>query len=241
MITKVELPKNGFKAISQYGTQPVYFFRFDCEETADETIRCNEMTITMKGATYEKMVAACIEVKYSIDAQLALLYNYQNNPVEYSDAMLEYQQWRVYCKEAARIFFGIELTLDDIKERKIVEIEAYDNSNHVNGFDIVANGQTMVAWLTPEKRSDYKNSLDSAELLGMPEVHPVFNGVALTIPTQTAKMALAKIQIYANQCYGVTAQHKAAVGALETIEEVEAYDFERFYPDKLVFDIAELT
>ena len=237
----IETPKATFKPIVQYKQQPVYFFRFDCEETADETIRCNETTITMKGAAYEKMVAACIEVKYGIDAQLALLYNYQNNPVEYSDAMLEYQQWRVYCKEAARIFFGIELTLDDIKERKIVEIEAYDNSNHVNGFDIVANGQTMVAWLTPEKRSDYKNSLDSAELLGMPEVHPVFNGVALTIPTQTAKMALAKIQIYANQCYGVTAQHKAAVGALETIEEVEAYDFERFYPDKLVFDIAELT
>jgi hypothetical protein len=166
-----------------------------------------------------------------------LLYNYQNNPVEYADAMLEYQQWRVYCKEAARIFFGIELTLDDIKERKIVEIEAYDNSDHVNGFDIVVNGQTMTTWLTPEKRSDYKNSLDSAELLGMPEVHPVFNGVALTIPTQTAKMALAKIQIYANQCYGVTEKHKAAINALETVGEVEAYDFERLYPEKLIFNV----
>ena len=237
MITRVELPKNGFKAISQYGTQPMYFFRFNAEETENETVVCDETTVKIKDATYEKMVSVLIGAKYSTDAQIALLCNYQNNPVEYADAMLEYQQWRVYCKEAARIFFGIELTLDDVKERKIVEIEAYDNSGEVNGFDIVEGGQTMAAWLTPDKRSDYKNSLDSAELLGMTEVHPVFNGVALTIPTQTAKMALAKIQLYANQCYGVTEQHKANVEALETIEEVEAYDFKRFYPERLKFEI----
>ena len=208
----IETPKTGFQSIVQYKQQPVYFFRFDCEETADETIRRNETTITLKDATYEKMVSVLIGAKYSTDAQIALLYNYQNNPVEYADAMLEYQQWRVYCKEAARIFFGIELTLDDIKERKIVEIEAYDNSGEVN-------------------------SLDSAELLGMTEVHPVFNGVALTIPTQTAKLALAKIQIYANQCYGVTEQHKANVEALTTIEEVEAYQYKSGYPKRLRFEI----
>ena len=95
----------------------------------------------------------------------------------------------------------------------------------------------MAAWLTPDKRSDYKNSLDSAELLGMTEVHPVFNGTALTIPTQTAKMALAKIQIYANQCYGVTEQHKANVMALTTIEEVEAYQYKSGYSERLRFEI----
>lgn len=107
----------------------------------------------------------------------------------------------------------------------------------MNGFDIVINGQTMAAWLTPDKRSDYKNSLDSAELLGMTEVHPVFNGVALTIPIQTAKMALAKIQIYANQCYGVTEKHKVNVMALTTIEEVEAYQYKSGYPERLRFEI----
>lgn len=131
--------------------------------------------------------------------------------------------------------------LEQAKMQKIAEIDAYDNSDEVNGFDIVVGGQTMSAWLTPEKRSDYKNSLDSAELLGLTEVHPVFNGVALTIPTQTAKMALAKIQLYANQCYGVTEQHKAAVNALETVEEVEAYDFKTGYPERLTFSVEELS
>lgn len=127
--------------------------------------------------------------------------------------------------------------LERAKSSKLADIQAYDSSEEVNSFTINMNGQTMSAWLTPDKRSDYKNSLDSAELLGMTEVHPVFNGVALTIPTQTAKMALAKIQIYANQCYGVTEQHKANVMALTTIEEVEAYDYHTGYPERLKFEI----
>lgn len=72
----IETPKAGFRPIVQYKNQSVYFFRFDCEETEDNTIRCNETTITMKDASYEKMVSACIEVKYDIDAQMALMYNY---------------------------------------------------------------------------------------------------------------------------------------------------------------------
>lgn len=106
-IIMIETPKDGFRPIVQYKQQSVYFFRFDCEKTADGTIRCNETTITMKGATYEKMVAACIEVKYSIDAQLALLYNYQLSPADYQQQMEDYQAWRAYCKECCREFFGV--------------------------------------------------------------------------------------------------------------------------------------
>lgn len=127
--------------------------------------------------------------------------------------------------------------LEQAKASKIAEIEAYDSSEEVNGFDIIVGGQTMAAWLTPDKRSDYKNSLDSAELLGMTEVHPVFNGVQLTIPTQMAKIALARVQIYANQCFGVTETHKADVEALTTIEDVEAYDYHTGYPERLVFEL----
>lgn len=127
--------------------------------------------------------------------------------------------------------------LERAKSSKLADIQAYDSSEEVNSFTININGNTMTAWLTPDKRSDYKNSLDSAELLGMTEVHPVFNGVALTIPTQTAKMALAKIQLYANQCYGVTEQHKVAVNSLTTIKEVEDYDYKAGYPHRLTFEI----
>ena len=127
--------------------------------------------------------------------------------------------------------------LERAKADKTAQLQAYDASDAVNGFDVTIGGNTITAWLTPDKRSDYKNSLDSAELLGMTEVHPVLNGVAITLDIQTAKMALAKIQIYANQCYGVTEQHKAAVNSLETIDEVEGYQYKTGYPERLVFEV----
>ena len=236
----IETPKATFEPIVQYKQQPVYFFRFDCEETADETIRCNETTITMKGAAYESMVAALIEVKYSADAQIALLYNYQNSPVEYADAMLEYQQWRVYCKEAARIFFGIELTLNDVKERKIAELQAYDDSYAVNGFIIKTQNGDFTEWLDPYKRNNASRAIESAKKLSIPTLTTAIGDIPVTLTTEDADLYLAQLEMYAVSCTGVTATHKAAINALETVEEVEAYDFTTGYPEKLVFNVDAL-
>ena len=107
MTTTIEIPKAGFKAVVQYKQQPVYFFRFDGEETENDTIVCSETTITLHDARYDTMVSALIAVKYSEDAQIALLFNYQNDAEQYAEQMAEYQAWRTYCKESARAFFGI--------------------------------------------------------------------------------------------------------------------------------------
>lgn len=107
MITTIEVPKEGFVSVQQYRNQPVYFFRFDCEETEDETIKCKETTFTLKSISYENMVSAMIAIKYNIDAQLALLYNYQSDSEAYAEDMASYQQWRSYCKKGAQDFFGI--------------------------------------------------------------------------------------------------------------------------------------
>ena len=123
------------------------------------------------------------------------------------------------------------------KENKIWEIEHYDSSSAVNGFDISLGGQTITAWLTPDQRANYKNSIDAAELLELEEVHPVFGGQQLTIPTATAKMALAQIQLYADRCFIVTETHKAAVMTLESEEEVIAYEHTEGYPEKLTFTL----
>lgn len=130
-----------------------------------------------------------------------------------------------------------EELLERAKASKIAELEAYDASDAVNSFRVNVGNEAVDTWITPEQRSDYKVSIDSAELLGMTEVHPVLNGVPVTLDIQTAKIALAKIQIYANQCYGVTEQHKAAINALKTVKATEEYDFTTGYPEKLVFEI----
>lgn len=128
-------------------------------------------------------------------------------------------------------------TLDEAKAKKIKEIEAYDKSDAVNVFYVTVDGNTITYWLTPDERANYKNSVDSAEIVGCEEVHPIFNGMTLTIPTKTAKLYLAQIQLYADECWAVTESHKSAVLALKTKMQVMAYDYTTGYPDKLTFTL----
>lgn len=131
-----------------------------------------------------------------------------------------------------------ERTIEDAKQEKIWQIEEYDRSSNVNSFNVTFGENNVTsAWLTPDQRSNYKNSIDATKLVGLEEVHPMFNGIQLTIPISTAEMALAQIQLYADRCYIVTETHKSNVNALETIEEVDNYDITSGYPEKLNFNI----
>ena len=130
-----------------------------------------------------------------------------------------------------------EQLLERAKASKIAEIEAYDQSDAVNGFDVTIQGQTMSLWIDRETRADYRSSIEAAELLGRTEVKPVFGGQEVTLDITTAKMALAQVQLYANQCYGVTERHKAAISQLQTVQAVEEYDFTVGYPPRLTFKV----
>lgn len=131
-----------------------------------------------------------------------------------------------------------ERTLEDAKREMIQQIEEYDKSNNINSFNILfTDGTTMSYWLTPQQRANYKNSIDAAKLLNIAEVHPIFNGTQLTMSTSMAETALAQIQIYADKCYIVTETHKSNVNALQNIEDVDNYNFESDYPEKLNFNV----
>ena len=128
-------------------------------------------------------------------------------------------------------------TLQEAKQEKIQDVIQYDLSENVNSFNIIYNKQTITTWITSEQRSNYKNSLDSAEMLDLKEVHPIFGGMQITIPITTAKLALAQIQNYADRCFIVTETHKANVNILDTIEAVDSYNNKVGYPEKLTFTI----
>jgi hypothetical protein len=48
---------------------------------------------------------------------------------------------------------------------------------------------------------------------------------------------LASIQRYADKAAIVTAKHKRDISSLESIGEVDAYDFKAGYPDKITLDV----
>lgn len=62
-----------------------------------------------------------------------------------------------------------------------------------------------------------------------------FGGTPFTFPLITWRQMLNALIVYASEALNVTEAHKAAVNALETIEEVNAFDITEGYPNKLEF------
>ena len=64
-----------------------------------------------------------------------------------------------------------------------------------------------------------------------------FEGQEFTFPIATWKQMLVALEVYAGDALNVTEAHKAAVNALNNVEDVDNYDYMTGYPDKLHFNI----
>lgn len=124
-------------------------------------------------------------------------------------------------------------TLEIAKTEMLQKIDSHDASDEVNGFLI--NG--IKAWFTVQERNNYKASIDSAKLLGIESLSFFIGDHLLTITPEMAEHMLAAIQLYADQCFIVTKQHKLKVESLESIEEVDLYDYYAGYPKMLEFEL----
>lgn len=155
---------------------------------------------------------------------------YKEVSVEEADAMEKAQQETDGVKpDEETPSTEIPTDIDMAKAAKIAEIAAYSDSDAVNSLTF--NG--IKTWLTPNVRANYLVSLDAAELLGETDITFVVEGVQASLPIKQVRLLLAKIQRYADACYIVTERHKIAVRALQTVDEVESYDYTKGYPEKL--------
>jgi len=48
---------------------------------------------------------------------------------------------------------------------------------------------------------------------------------------------LARLEVYAAECYNKTTDHTFAINQLTTVEEIKEYDYMADYPEKLTFDL----
>lgn len=124
-------------------------------------------------------------------------------------------------------------TLEVAKSEKIAEITAYDTSEAVNSFTL--GNATM--WISRDDRISIMNSTTILKNAGETTTTLWYGGVKYTLPCDTLIQMLSALEVYALQCYEMTEEHKAAVKALTTIEEVDAYDYKTGYPEKLSFDV----
>lgn len=136
----------------------------------------------------------------------------------------EYEAWKQKWAEKALVL---------AKKAKLSEIAAYDTSDKVNGF--ILNG--MLVWLDKATRVGLMNSTTIAKAAGQETTTLWLGGAKLVVDCDKAIQLLSALEMYALECFNVTASHKAAVNDLTTIEEVEAYDYKTGYPKMLEMSV----
>ena len=125
------------------------------------------------------------------------------------------------------------LKLEEAKAEKIAEITAYDTSSSVNGF--MLNG--LLVWLDKATRVGLMNSTTISKAAGQQTTTLWLGGVKLVVDCDKAIQLLSSLEMYALECFNVTASHKADVSELTTIEDVEAYDYKAGYPKMLEMSV----
>lgn len=114
---------------------------------------------------------------------------------------------------------------------KMNEIDEYDNSINVNQFYI--NDTPM--WLSVEERQQIATQIDANEKVGRSTMTKWYNGIEFIFPLEVWKQMLLALEIYAGDAKNTTEYHKSMVKNLQSIEEVDNYNYKTNYPEKLHF------
>ena len=110
-------------------------------------------------------------------------------------------------------------------------LKDYDSSQSVNQFSI---GETSV-WLDKATRAGLMLRFQAEIATGKENTVLWYGNQQFPLPLSEAMQMLYALELYASECYDNTQSHYAAIDALTTVEDVEAYDFTVGYPEKLRF------
>lgn len=207
----------------------------------------SERMVTLPVAVwnYGAIVSALIRSRYSENEVEAIMRNLLGKKMDAENEFEALNTWCNQCKTRAAYLMNLgekeydlvseewqercKATLEKAKKEKLAAILAYDTSSDVNGF--MLNGNKV--WLDKETRVGLMNSTQITRDMGHDTTTLWFDGYKLEVRCDMAIMLLSSLEMYALECFNVTAAHKKAVSELTTIEEVEAYDYKTGYPKQL--------
>jgi hypothetical protein len=192
---------------------------------------------------YDAFLSGLIRVEYpqsrveaiQANRMTALLNPNHKNAAQYADEWNALQSHREWSKKQVKTLLGIESvrTLTDAVSDKLAALAAFDSSPEVNSFLIGG----MPCWIPAGERAEYDPSIGATERANRKTIVVPLAGQLVEVPVEQARVMLDAIQLYAGDAAIVTARHAAAIAALESIEEVDAYDFTTGYPEKITFDL----
>lgn len=145
---------------------------------------------------------------------------------------------KVWVYDGVRLETGgmtSEAALTAAAQKMVLEqIDKYDTSPSVNGF--MLNGQRV--WLNKDTRVGLMNSTQIAKAMGKTTTTLWFGGMQIKVNCDKAIGLLSALEMYALECFNVTAAHKKAVAELNTVEEVLEYDYTQGYPEQLKMEVS---
>ena len=158
-------------------------------------------------------------------------------PNENGLATTEAVERKVWVYDGVRLEAGgmtSEAALTAAAQKMVLaEIEKHDTSSAVNGF--ILNGQRV--WLDKSTRVGLMNSTSIAKAMGKKTTTLWFGGMQIEVNCDKAIGLLSALEMYALECFNVTAAHKKAVAEMSTVEEVLAYDYTAGYPEVLMMNV----
>lgn len=144
---------------------------------------------------------------------------------------------KVWVYDGVRLKTGgmtSEAALTAAAQKMVLEqIDKYDTSPSVNGF--MLNG--LRVWLNKDTRVGLMNSTSIAKAIGKATTTLWLGDVKLVVECDKAIQLLSALEMYALECFNVTAAHKKAVSEMSTVEEVLAYDYTAGYPKILEMSV----
>lgn len=156
------------------------------------------------------------------------------NGLETTEAVVR----KVWVYDGVRLETGgmtSEAALTAAAQKMVQEqIDKYDTSPSVNGF--MLNGQRV--WLNKDTRVGLMNSTAIAKAMGKTTTTLWFGGMQIEVNCDKAIQLLSALEMYALECFNVTAAHKKAVAELNTVEEVLGYDYTKGYPEQLKMEVS---
>lgn len=123
--------------------------------------------------------------------------------------------------------------LEYMRKAMLHYIDVYDSSSAVNSF--VLNG--MEVWLDKATRVGLMNSTTIAKASGQKTITLWLDGLKLVMDCDKAIQLLSALEMYALECFNVTAMHKKTVNELDNINAILTYNYKSDYPDKLKIEV----
>lgn len=119
---------------------------------------------------------------------------------------------------------------NQMKNRKKRESEIYFD-NEVKSFTI--NGERIN--IDTETLNKLTFRVMSEELLNINNTSMWFNNKKYEYKTKDALSMLYQLQVFFGSSYDITQSHMSFIDSLDTINEIEEYDFRAGYPEQLHF------